>query len=439
MNKKLIAVAVAGLFVAPAAALAQSSVTISGFLKGGFESLSYGNFANTGTIRSAASGSKSQTGVVDDSSRIIFNVVEDLGGGLQAIGQVDMRVGLDTGALAASGNDHVGLRSKSWGRIFIGRQDLHYFNRESELTTKGSLRADSISLLAYAGGGAIPVANATRTTNVVHYTTPNWGGFTVIAAYSANPSAAENEIGSANRRGRAWNLNPNWQSGNWQIGYSYWTSKVDGRNLVPQIDGSVNGVTGTAVATTAAGVAAGLVNGIASVFTSADQRSDRLYGSYRFPMGFKIGLAWDKSKLKVGLPQTLSATTTTQFAGILPVATGTTISDRTVWSIPMSYTWGNHSVHAHFDRARRDRAAVFAGADTKANMFAISYAYDLSKRTSAAITYARINNGAAAQYNFFTSGSLGLASGGGSGANNTATPQPGEDPRMWGVTLRHAF
>ena len=36
MNKKLIAVAVAGLFVAPAAALAQSSVTISGKLMTSF-------------------------------------------------------------------------------------------------------------------------------------------------------------------------------------------------------------------------------------------------------------------------------------------------------------------------------------------------------------------------------------------------------------------
>jgi predicted porin len=363
MNKKLIAVAVAGLFVAPAAALAQSSVTISGFLKGGFEQVKYGNF-RAGGLRS------SQSGVVDDSSRIIFNVVEDLGGGLQAIGQVDMRVGLDTGALAASGNDHVGLRSKSWGRIFLGRQDLHYFNRESDLTTKGSLRADSISLLAYAGGGSVAIANATRTTNVVHYTTPNWGGFTLIAAYSSNPSAAEADLGSAVRRGRAWNLNPNFAGANWQVGYSYWTSKPDAA-------------------------------------LAGNQRGDRLYGSYTFPMGFKIGLAWDKSRIR------------TDGAG--------DTSRRTVWSIPMSYTWGNHSIHGHYDRAGDDK--VMAG-DEKARMFALSYQYDLSKRTSAAVTYAGIRNASGANYNLFTGASLGVA--------NLAV-LPGEDPRMWGVTLRHAF
>jgi predicted porin len=438
MNKKLLAVAVAGAFGLPGVALAQSSVTISGFFKGGYESLKYGNFANANTIRSAAAGRNSQHGVVDDSSRIIFNVREDLGGGLAAIGQVDMRFGLDTGSLAATGNTHVGLTSKNWGRLFFGRQDLHYFNRESDLTVRGSLRADSISILAYAGTGLVPIANATRTTNVIHYTTPNWGGFTLIAAYSDNASAAENDIASTNRRGRAWNLNPNWASGNWQIGYSYWSSKQDGRNLVPMITGSVDGVTGFTVPATPSAIQAGLLQGLASVYGAADQRGDRLYASYKWG-DFKIGFAWDRSKLKVGLAQVMNAQTAVQFAGLLPIATGTEISNRTAWSIPVSYTWGPHSIHAHFDKARNDKAAILSRLDTKASMFAISYGYDFSKRTSIALTYARINNGADAQYNFFTSGSLGLATGAGSGPNNTGTPQAGEDPRMWGVTMRHAF
>src|SRR5262249_37173058 len=154
---------------------------------------------------------------------------------------------------------------KTWGRIFFGRQDLHYFNRESDLTTRGSLRADSISILAYAGGGGTPIANASRTSNVVHYTSPDWGGFTVIAAYSSNPNANANDadIGTGIRRGRAWNLNPNMQGSNYQVGYSYWTSKND----------------------------AG-----ANTIALGDQRGDRLYGSYVWG-GFKVGLAWDRSRI----------------------------------------------------------------------------------------------------------------------------------------------
>jgi predicted porin len=361
-------VAVAGALAAPAAAFAQSSVTISGLFKGGFEGSKLGNFTRA--------GNNSQSGVVDDSSRLIFNVVEDLGGGLQAIGQYDMRLKLDDlqGAAATnpsnvvSGNTHVGLRSKSWGRIFVGRQDLHYFNRESDLTNRGSLRADSISLLAYANGGTTAIAGATRTQNVVHYTTPNWGGFTAIVAYSSNATATDADQLSAVRKGRAWNFNPNYQASNFQVGYSFWSSKPDGA-------------------------------------LAGEQRGDRLYGSFTWG-GFKVGLAWDKARIHTG--------------------GGADTSKRDAWSLPVSYTWGAHSINAHYTRAGDDK--VIAG-DNKARMFAISYAYDLSKRTSAALTYARINNAPAAAYNFFTGTSLGVS----------AAPAVGEDPRLWAVTLRHQF
>src|SRR6185436_19607053 len=177
MNKKLIAVAVAGVFAAPAA-FAQSSVTISGQIKGGFEQLKLSNQSGA-----TARGNTSQTGVVDDSSALVFSVVEDLGGGLSAVVRLDMRIkpddgggsvsaaGAATGAYnpgnIISGNSHFGLLSKQWGRIVFGRQDLHYFNTESNITDKGSLRASNTSLLSYIGSSSI--ANATRTTNVVHY------------------------------------------------------------------------------------------------------------------------------------------------------------------------------------------------------------------------------------------------------------------------------
>src|SRR6478609_5198282 len=144
MNKKLIAVAVAGVFAAPAA-FAQSSVTISGQIKGGFEQLKLSNAP-------ATRGNTSQTGVVDDSSALVFSVVEDLGGGLSAVVRLDMRIkpddgggsvsaaGAATGAYnpgnIVSGNSHFGLLSKQWGRIVFGRQDLHYFNTESNITDK---------------------------------------------------------------------------------------------------------------------------------------------------------------------------------------------------------------------------------------------------------------------------------------------------------------
>jgi hypothetical protein len=67
----------------------------------------------------------------DDSSRIIFNNGRGprwrpAGRSVRSIWRVTPDIGLD----AIGGNNHVGLRSKSWGRIFFGRQDLHYFGRD---------------------------------------------------------------------------------------------------------------------------------------------------------------------------------------------------------------------------------------------------------------------------------------------------------------------
>ena len=118
MNKKLMAVAVAGALAAPGVALAQaSSVTISGIFKVGLESLSYSQ-SNPNTRLNT-----SQMRVVDNSSRIIFNITEGLGNGMDAVAQLDVRFAPDQSNVAAaisnpigSGNTWVGLNSKTPGR-----------------------------------------------------------------------------------------------------------------------------------------------------------------------------------------------------------------------------------------------------------------------------------------------------------------------------------
>ena len=382
MNKKLLAVAVAGVLAAPTAVLAQSSVTISGLFK-----ISVGNYKIGGTS-AARVGNTSESRMTDDSSRIVFNVVEDLGGGLQAIGQVDWRIGLDNGTDGAAGggptgNVHVGLRSKSWGRIFVGRQDLHYFNTEGNLPGKADLKAAAFTMLSViqngncvpgAACGQVAIGNNSRTPNVIHYTTPDFGGFTVIGAYSFNPVAAqEADIGAVARKGRGWNIQPNFRGSNFQIGYSYLSAKQD-------------------------------------ALAGPDQRGDRLYGSYDWG-GFHVGLAWDKSKLTAA-------------------ATGVQTNKRTAWSLPVEYRTGPHNIYFHYTKARDDRqTAVQDGA----RMTAIAYAYDLSKRTSLATTYASIRNDVGAAYNLFAVGAGSIGTGG------TVGVLAGEDPRLWSITLRHVF
>ena len=397
MKKKLLAVAVAGALAAPGVALAQSSVTISGVFKVSLENLRLGS-------RVAAGLNNSENRVSDDSSRILFNVVEDLGGGLQAIGQADLRMPMASGnVIAMSGNTHVGLRSASLGRVIVGRQDVHYGATESDMSVlAGDLRADSISLLAYMANG-VAIANATRTPNIIHYTTPNFGGFTAIVAYSTGPTggatgqpnvstvgaaagvgataAQQSDLSSSIRKGNAFTFNPNYAASNWQIGYSYWNMKPDSGQL------------------------------LSASAAQLDQRSNKLYGSFKIA-GFKIGLSWDKSKL----------------TGNSGATAGVRTNERTAWSLPISYIMGNNGFHFHYTKARDDTVTV---AQDGAKMVALSYQYTLSKRTSVGLTYAKITNDAGAAYNFFTTSSLGNSAGAGVAA--------GEDPRLFAGTLRHAF
>jgi predicted porin len=332
MMKRYQAAGILAALAVPALALAQPTVAISGYLKMSIEQLQLGNSAKSpsGEVRLA-----------DNSSRIYFRFAEDLGGGLAALGQYEMRLGIDTGALAGTGASWVGLRSARLGTVKFGRADLHYANEPSKIRSRsGSWKASPISLLSFAGGGGSAIASAARTPNVVLYDSPVWSGWALLAAYSSSPAGADADIGSGARKGSGWNVHPSYRSGNFNLGYSYWKQKADGAGA------------------------------------GSDQRGDRLYGAYQWG-GFELGAAWDSAKIDNG-------------------STGARTSSRTAWSIPLQYASGPHTVYAHYTKARDDKATAAADG---ARMWAFAYNYDLSKRTALGLSYARIRNDAGAFYN----------------------------------------
>jgi predicted porin len=393
-----------------------SSVTISGIFKVGLEYLNYA------TVPANTRLNTSQARVIDNSSRILFNVTENLGNGLSAVAQLDVRFAPDQASTAptsnpiGSGNTWVGLSSKTLGRLTLGRHDLHYGKAPDDTAAKaGALHASAVSLFDYiqapqgAGAAAVnsSIANGSRTQNVVRYDMPTFSGLDMIVAWSGNPvgniqgdmtcvvaatcSTAAAPAGTTTRKGDGWNVNPQYTNGPFQIGYSYWKAKPD------------------------------LVTG-AGAYNAAtfDQRGDSIYGYYKFG-GFKIGLGWNKSKLE-----------TATNAAIAGVASGVKVAERTAWSIPLSYVTGPHNFVGHYTKAGNSSSSV-AGAvtdSTGAKMFAVAYVYDFSARTSAGLTYASIKNDANANYNFFTGASFG---------NVDTTPLRGENPRLLQGTIRHAF
>jgi predicted porin len=257
--------------------------------------------------------------------------------------------------------------------LTIGRWDVHYGKSPSDIAGKGALKAAAISIMDYIG--STPIANTTRTPNIIKWDSPNWSGFAITAGYSTNAGgASEADITSTERKGSATVINPSFQAANFKVEYSNWNSKPDG--------------------------------------SLADQKGDVINAWYKTG-GLKIGGAWNKSSIKN--------------AGVK--------LERTAMMIGGSFTTGPHEIHFHADRAGKVKADGTDLDDTSAKMMALAYVYNLSKRTAMSVTYAKITNDPNIDYHFFTdtgNGATGLASTG-------SQPLDGEDPQLIAVILRHAF
>src|SRR5260221_1063434 len=141
MQKKLLAVAVAGALAAPAAAMAQN-VTVSGAINIWYETAQASGASNTssGVVGTPSTFDvKSRDRIQDgNGSNIRFTAVEDIGSGLQGFMQVESAVinqantrndaaaaGAATGGWGTR-NSGVGLRGAAWGEFLIGIWDIHY-------------------------------------------------------------------------------------------------------------------------------------------------------------------------------------------------------------------------------------------------------------------------------------------------------------------------
>jgi len=186
MQKKLIALAVAGL--ASGTALAQSNVTIYGVVDAGYiySSGSAGKRAGTNTFSGIASG-------IAAGNRLGFKGEEALGNGLKAVFtleyglDIDTNQGIGTGGLNAR-QQFVGLSSDKLGTVALGRQYSPGFNaaaRNDALDATDMAIQSSLSALS---GMTITPNSPARFNNAVTYTSNNYSGFTVSAIYGFGES-----------------------------------------------------------------------------------------------------------------------------------------------------------------------------------------------------------------------------------------------------------
>ncbi len=173
MNKKLIALAVAGACVAPTA-MAQSAnpVTLYGRIYVTIESVK-----TSGSSTSLPQRMR----VEDQSSYLGVRGTEDLGGGLKAIYQLETSFRPDSNnSTFANRNSMVGLQG-GWGSIIAGRWDMPFKSATIAIDPYGDLTIGGIT------AGANDRGNFDiRQQNVIQYWSPNWGGMALRLAYGAN-------------------------------------------------------------------------------------------------------------------------------------------------------------------------------------------------------------------------------------------------------------
>ena len=194
MNKKLMALAVAGALGVPAAALAQE-VQIYGRANVGVD-----QYSATGATAGSAADLKSRYRVFDQSSRLGFRGAEDLGGGMKAIYQIESGVNIDTGTTTGQGgqantsagtlatrDSYAGLEG-GFGRVQFGRLALWYTNGNVEQMT-----ANLVNIGTPESAGALSKISQplTRQSNVAMYTSPNFSGANVGFYYVPNSEAAQ--------------------------------------------------------------------------------------------------------------------------------------------------------------------------------------------------------------------------------------------------------
>ena len=435
MQKKLIAVAVAGALGAPAVALAQNA-TVNMYGTMYFEYSSVDQGRTQGTTTNIPAGTNPGNEIVrtdllqNPGSNIGFRGEEKLGSGLSAWFQCESSAdyrGTGTSGFC-SRNSAIGLKG-GFGNVFAGIWDTPFKRVTSDMLGAAKAGGDtgiygnanivfggSRGTNTTSGAGANQAAFRRRQTNLITYDTPNFGGFSASGAFTTgNPSTAALE-GSSGNKPRIWSLSAQYKNGPLNIYGAYERHKdITGTTLA----GNGNGLGGITPNPLRPGSDTGWVVG----------------GSYVFSNNLKLGGLYTRQRWEQG------ANSIVPFGPI----------DARVNAYYLALDWmisGPHGVRASWGSARDVTGTfiplagnpVFAGANpgvvgappvirpgigsgTGANIWQIKYVHVLSKRTQATIGYVRLDNKQYANYNLT-----------GTSANGT-----GQDQQAVALTLYHTF
>lgn len=399
MQKKLLAVAVAGALGAPALALAQNAtVNVYGRLYAEYSRVNQGN---SGAV---APG----TPLVDvdflqnPGSALGFRGEEKLSGGMSAWFQCETTMdfrGQSTEGLC-SRNSALGLKG-GFGNVFVGNWDTPW-KRVQTYVGGGETGVFGTAQLLYgqstttASGAASGGNFMRRQRNSINYDTPVWNGFQAMGAYTTTNTETSNTSTASGNKPRIWSIAAKYDNGPINVNFAY-----ERHNDI-------------VTSTTPVGAASA---------RPGDERGWALGGSYRFSNGLRLGGLYTRQTFERG---TVGAPTEGRVRA---------------WHIGMDWMFsGPHGVRAAYTRANDIDGAGFGGiigatnappyrpannlaGSTGASLWQIRYVHALSKRTEFTAGYVKLDNKANAAYNLY-----GLSSN-----------RNGEDQSAFAIGFDHRF
>ncbi|MRT31789.1 porin [Herbaspirillum sp. CAH-3] len=264
MKKSLLALAVLGAFAG--AANAQSSVTIYGIVDTGvvYQSKVATATGGTGTKFGLNSG-------VIQGSRIGFKGVEDLGGGLSAVFNLEAGFANDTGALDDSKTSNTLFRRKSvvglagnFGTVLVGRQ-TDFADTISAYTAVN----DFGGWVSNSGSG-LDRLQGTRTNNSISYTTANLNGFTGNLMYGFGETAGQTSAG------QSFGVGGKYDNGPLGLGVAYYQSKAGSTPSDTSLLAAANATSVSSLSSVSGNTAQKVLN----VAASYQFGPARVYGNY---------------------------------------------------------------------------------------------------------------------------------------------------------------
>lgn len=427
MNNRILALAVASTFAAPLLVQAQSSnVQIYGTINTDYEAVQAGGASPAAALAPNQLGA-TPTGVnvpwrdriTSNSSNIGFRGVEDLGGGLKAIFQIESAIGFDNqatfGSNTANGtavgggfatrNTNVGL-SGNWGTVFAGQWDTPY------KFLSGAVDPMYFTGITYTGAiigtpgfGVGPVTNGNVTLNAagtayanpvnasferrqgnsIQYWTPGYKGFSGRIVYSLNEGKTSNSTGLTQINPNIWGLNVVYENGPLYLGYGY------------ELHADYFGLGAIAPAAQAVPVAA--VAG--SPAASSRDTGNKFVARYGFGKT-RLGLIYEQLKYE----QDNSAAAATNFKSY----------NRNAYALTATHEVGPGTIRALYGRAESGNCSLVGGAACLTNglgahQYSLGYSYSLSKRTDLYGFYTRVANDSGATYQFANAAGIGAAAG----------------------------